>query len=62
MQNLINEQEQIRYVIKVNGQTVSVPFATKMLAEQHLGNLPQEQQVVAEIVIVTEEGKQVLFG
>lgn len=59
---LINEQKQVRYVIKVKGQNVSVPFATKMLAEQHLGNLPQEQQTIAEIVIVTEDGKQILLG
>lgn len=62
MQHLINEQEQVRYVIEVNGQTVSVPFATKMLAEQHLGNLPQDQQIIAKIVPITESGKQILFG
>ncbi len=62
MNKLINEQEQVRYVIKINGQTVSVPFASKMLAEQHIGNLPQDQQLLAEIVPVTDNGKQILFG
>ena len=62
MNKLINEQEQVRYVIKVNGVTVSVPFATKPLAEAHIGNLPPEQQVIAEIVPMTESGKQILFG
>ena len=62
MNKLINEQEQVRYVIKVNGQTVSVPFATRPLAEAHLGNLPQDQQIIAEIVPVTEDNKQILFG
>ena len=62
MDNLINEQEQVKYVIVVNGKRVSVPFATRMLAEQHLGNLPPDQQTLAEIVTVTEDGRQVLLG
>lgn len=62
MNNLINETEQVRYVIMVNGQTVSIPFTSKMLAEQHIGNLPQDQQSIARVVTITENGQQILLG
>lgn len=62
MNKLINEQEQVKYVIKVNGKVVSIPFTSKMLAEQHINNLPQDQQIIAEVVPVTEDGRQILFG
>lgn len=59
---LMGETEQPKYVIKVNGRTVSVPFPSKFLAEQHLGNLPKDQQAIAEIVPVTAGGQEILFG
>jgi hypothetical protein len=62
MPMLINEMDQLKYVIKVNGTTVSIPFATKMLAEQFIASLPKEQQPIAEVVPVTNEGKELLLG
>lgn len=61
MNKLINEQEQLKYAIKINGKVVSILFTSKMLAEQHLNNLPQEQQMIAEVVPVTKDGRQILF-
>lgn len=62
MSRILSEVEQIKYIIKVNGQVVSIPFNTRQLAELNIGNLPQHQQVIAEIVEVTPEGKELLFG
>lgn len=59
---LMGENEQPKYVIKINGRIVSVPFPSKALAEQHLGNLPKDQQIIAEVVPVTKSGQEMLFG
>ena len=59
--NYIKEDEQIHYVVKVNGVAISSP-TTRSLAEQQKLNLPTESQALAEIIPVTSEGKQVLFG
>jgi len=62
MQQMLHENQPNKYVIKVNGKVVSIPFSTKMLAEQNIANLPQEQQVCAEVVAVTPDGREIFFG
>lgn len=62
MDNMIKETEQIKYVIKVNGQVVSIQFASAFVAEQAVGQLAPEQQAIAEVVPVTASGKEVLLG
>lgn len=52
----------VQYVIKVNGIPVSAPFGDKMLAEMARNNLPEEQRMIAEVVPVTSDGKQILLG
>lgn len=59
---LMNETDQIKYVIKVHGQVVSIPFNTRHQAEMFIGNLPKDQQPLAEVTQVTTEGKELLFG
>ena len=62
MEQMLHEVEETKYVIKVNGRIVSIPFSSRMVAQQNVGNLPQEQQIIAEVVAVTPEGKELLFG
>jgi hypothetical protein len=52
----------VQYVIKVNGVPVSAPFGDKMLAEMAKNNLPEEQRMIAEVVPITTDGKQILLG
>lgn len=62
MDNLISEVQEIKYVIKVHGKVVSVPFVTHQLAEAQVIHLAADQQPFAEIVAITSEGKEILFG
>lgn len=59
---MINEVEQQKYVIKVNGQVVSIPFASPQLAEAAIANLSEAHQSIAEVVAVTSGGQEVLLG
>lgn len=60
--NMIEETLPMRYVVKVKGKEVSVPFLNEALAAQYVQSLPRDQQLVAEIVPVTTDGKQLLLG
>ena len=62
MNTMIENQEKLRYVIMVNGNRISVPFLTEQAAVQHLSHLPQDQQILAEIVPITQDDKQLLLG
>lgn len=62
MDKLINEVQQEKFVIKVNGQIVSIAFASAQLAEAAITNLPEAQQAIAEVVPVTADGREVLLG
>ena len=57
----ILENEDIRYNVLVNGQVLKsgVP---KVLAEQFVASLSEDQQPNAQIVPVTSSGQRVLFG
>lgn len=61
-QQLLNDDEQTYYVVKVNGLTVTQPVSTKFLAEMEKSKLPPEARLIAEVVQVTSDGRQVLFG
>ena len=58
---LIGEEQETRYVIKIRGQVVSIPFQSRQLAENHIANLPQDQQVLAEIIPIAPSGQQILM-
>ena len=62
MNTMIENTEKLRYVIMVNGNRISVPFLTEQAAVQHLANLPQDQQLIAEVVPITQDDKQLLLG
>jgi len=52
---------EMKYIIKVNGNQVSQPL-TKILAEEQMKHLHPNQQKLAELVPVTDGGKEMLFG
>jgi hypothetical protein len=63
MNNMITDSvDQIYYVLTVNGTPVSAKFTNAMLAEAQRNNLPAEQQNMAVVETVTDEGKQLLLG
>ena len=62
MNQMLHEVDEVKYVVKVNGQTVSIPFSSIMLAEQHISSLPVDQQPIAEVIPVTNSGQQLLLG
>lgn len=59
--NYISENE-TRYAVKVNGKVVTQPFTTQTLAEHALYNLPEDQRQTAQVVPVTQDGKEILLG
>jgi hypothetical protein len=59
---MLNEtNEEMKFVIKVNGQARSKPLI-RTLAEQALQNLPEDERVIAELVPVTPGGQELLLG
>jgi hypothetical protein len=61
MDNMIENDTQIRFVIKVDGQTVSEPYLSEAQALHQISNLPQYQQPLAEVVPITSDGKTLLL-
>lgn len=59
---MLSEVDETKFVVKVNGRVVSDTFASRMLAEQAVANLPKDQQPIAEIVPVTSGGQEILLG
>lgn len=59
---LLNDGTVMYYVLKVNGKTVSPPVADRYALEQYRVALPADQQVLAEVVTVTQQGQELLLG
>lgn len=53
---------QIKYQVRINGISYGAPQASKHLAESLLNTLTPDQRMVAEVVPVTFDGMQLLFG
>ena len=62
MTQMLHENDKIMYVIKVKGQTVSIPYSSPSLAEQNISLLAPEHQLIAEVVPVTQDGREILLG
>lgn len=63
MNNMITDDlDVVYYVVKVNGTAVSTPFNERMMADMAKNDLPEEQKMIAEVVPVTADGKQLLLG
>jgi len=62
MTQILNDNQQIYYVVRVNGSNITTPVTSRHVAETTLNSLPPETQALAEIVSVTTDGKEFLFG
>lgn len=51
-----------RFVVVVDGQTLTQPLATRAIAESFVMALPEAQRASAHIVPATADGKTVLLG
>lgn len=52
----------VYYVVKVNGVEITPKWPDRMMAENSLLSLPDDQRILAEVVPVTTDGKQMLLG
>lgn len=59
---ILNDNTVMYYVVRVNGQNMTVPFSSRQLAEAELTKLAADLRPLAEIVTVTSEGKELLLG
>lgn len=59
---IIASNIQTFYAVKVNGRIVSMPTTDRYLAETVRHNLPPDQRPIAEVVIVTQSGQELLLG
>lgn len=60
--DILNDNTVVYYVVRVNGQNVTIPTSNLAIAEMEKTKLAPDVQMVAEVVPVTADGKQVLFG
>ena len=58
---MINEVNETKYAVKVNGQIVSPLYTTVGGAEDMIKLLSEAHQSIAEIIPVTADGKELLF-
>lgn len=59
---MLTEVNSTMYSVIVQGRVVATNIPSRLLAEATIFQLPADQRAIAEIVPVTSEGKQVLFG
>lgn len=63
MNNMVTDSgEVVYYVVRVDGQNITQPVSSQQLAEMEKMRLDPQQQQVAEVVPVTANGQQLLFG
>lgn len=61
-ENMIENNEQVFYAVSVNGNICSPKYSTPAGAESQIALLSEAHQSIAEVVPVTADGKQLLFG
>ena len=59
---LIDNQNDVLYVVMVEGREVSTRYQSQQMAEMQIQNLSEEMKAKAVVVPVTENGAQVLLG
>lgn len=59
---ILNDNTVIYYVVRVNGQNMTIPFNSRQMAESEIVKLAPDLQALAEVVPVTAEGKELLLG
>jgi len=58
----ILKEEELKYVVRVNGAVVSPMYGSVRLAEDAIRLLTVEHQSIAEVVPVTIHGQEILLG
>lgn len=58
----LEQDNSTKYQVVINGVPYGTPQPSKHLAESILAKLVPEQQQLAEIRLITTDGKEVLFG
>lgn len=59
---MLTEVSTMKFVVKVNGVIVSPTLPTRRLAESMILTLPADQQAIAEILTISDQGKELLLG
>lgn len=59
---MIDEETKVYFVVMVNGIQVSPMFEEKMLAEMEKAKLSPDKRELAEVVVMTKQGQQLLLG
>lgn len=60
-QTPMENEQPVRYAVKVGTQIVTSPQPSQMLAEQSVQTLPEDQQRQAQVVPVTADGRELLM-
>ena len=59
---MITEVAPTLWAVRVNGRVVVSNLPSQRIAENAVLNLPVNQQPLAEVIPMTSDGRQVLFG
>ena len=62
METLTNSDNVTYYAVMVNGQIVGPKVLTPQAAEAQMMLLDEAHRSIAEVVPITENGQQILFG
>jgi len=63
MKTVLNDdQNTVKYVVRVNGAEVSPRYTTPQAADAALQLLSEEHRAIAEVVPVTSNGNELLLG
>lgn len=52
----------VYYRVKLNGEFITGVVPTTEMAANKISTLPPDQQILAEVVKVTKDGKEILLG
>lgn len=61
-ETMIEDNDQVYYAVSVKGSISSLKYTTQQGAQDQIQLLSESDQAVAEVVPVTYDGKQILFG
>lgn len=61
-QTVLAGGEVVYYAVKVNGKIVASNFLTHRAAESVVENFSEDRRMLAEIVPMTADGKEILLG
>jgi len=60
---MLSDNQNATFVaVKVEGRVVSRPMSDHLQANEFIKHLPENQRMLAEVVTVTRDGKEILLG